>query len=80
MSNDPKKPDTTHRTQDPLQIFNAAFRHLQKGGQRRSPAQTPIVMRRPAQNDGESSVKERALTEAARALACLWNVSTIPIR
>ena len=80
MSNAPKKPDTAHRTQDPLQVFDAAIRHLEQGGQQRSPAQTPIVMRWQAQTDSGSCAKERALTDAARALALLWNVSTIPIR
>ena len=80
MSNSPVNPDAGKRGQDLMKVFDAAFRRLQQGGEHCNPARMPIFPRRQTQDGGDDLDHERALTDAARALAGLWKVSSVLIR
>jgi uncharacterized protein (UPF0210 family) len=75
------KPSVASSPENPRQIFESALSAMQKG-RSRARRGTPIVARRiaiaPAQN--EQATEKRALTDAARALARLWNVSSHLVR
>ena len=75
------KPSGAFSRENPRQIFESALSVMQKG-RGRVHRGTPIVARRvaiaPTQN--EPSTEKRALTDAARALARLWNVSPHLVR
>jgi hypothetical protein len=53
------------------QTFETAIAQIQRGGKPLSRSKTPIFVR---------TTEKRALTEAARALAQLWNISPTLIR
>jgi hypothetical protein len=65
--------------ENPRQIFDSALTVLQKGRGHRG---TPIVARklRIAMTRNEQATEKRALTDAARALARLWNVAPHLVR
>jgi hypothetical protein len=68
---------TTLRTEDPQRTFETAIALLQPG---RNPKQTPIrLQNRPATVD-DPATEKRAVADAARALAHLWNVAPSMIR
>jgi hypothetical protein len=75
MSTNPVKPRATERD-DPRRTFETAISELERKDLL-SLSQKPIFARRAV--DGGSSEKQ-AITDAARALARLWNVSSVPIR
>jgi hypothetical protein len=63
---------------DPRQTFETAITQLQQTKPLRL-SQQPILTRRHTVLSDPFSEKQ-ALTDAARALARLWNVSSVPIR
>jgi hypothetical protein len=63
---------------DPRQTFEAAISQLEQR-EPLSPSQQPIFARRPAVGSDPSSEK-RVVADAARALARLWKVSSVPVR
>ena len=67
--------------ENPRQIFESALSVMQKG-RGRARRGTPIVARRVpiAMTENETATEKRALTDAARALARLWNVSPHIVR
>lgn len=72
---------TASPMENPRQIFESALSVMQKGRGRARRGQ-PIVARRVpiAMTENEPAAEKRALTDAARALARLWNVSARLVR
>jgi len=60
--------------------FETAIAQVQHGGKAIRHAQTPIFVRKPVAVPDDAAAEKRALTEAARALAQLWNISPTLIR
>jgi hypothetical protein len=60
--------------------FETAIAQMQRGPQSLSPSQKPIFIRKQTTMPDESTTEKRALTDAARALAQLWNISPSLIR
>ena len=77
MSTQPTKPRSTERDNS-RRTFETAISQLQQK-ELLSLSQQPIFARRHAVLSDPFSEKQ-ALADAARALARLWNVSSIPIR
>lgn len=77
MSTKPTMPRAAE-PDDPRRTFEAAISQLQQR-EPLSPSQQPIFARRPAGASDPSSEK-RVVADAARALARLWNVSSVPVR
>lgn len=77
MSTQPTKPRATERD-DPRRMFESAISELQQTKPLRL-SQKKIFTRRDAVPSGPLTEKQ-ALRDAARALARLWNVSSVPIR
>jgi hypothetical protein len=77
MSTQPMKPRATERD-DARRTFETALSQLQQR-KLQSLSQQPIFTRDRAGSSDASSEK-RVLADAARALARLWNVSSVPIR
>ena len=75
------KPLGASAMENPRQIFERALSVMQKGRDRAHRG-TPIAARRVpiARNGNEQATEKRALTDAARALARLWNVSPHLVR
>ena len=63
---------------DPRRTFETAISELQQRVHSRK-SQTPIAVR-PNTGAGDSATEKQVLTDAARALARLWNVSPALIR
>jgi len=63
---------------DPRRTFETAISELQRRVHPRK-SRTPIALR-PNTPAGDSAAEKRVLTDAARALARLWNVSPALIR
>ena len=59
--------------------FETAIAQVQPGKAAR-PSQTPIFVRKQVTVPDDAAAEKRALTEAARALAQLWNISPTLIR
>lgn len=76
MSTNPVKPRATERD-DPRRRFETAISELQQKDLLRL-SQKPIFARRAVA--GDRSSEKQAITDAARALARLWNVGSAPIR
>lgn len=57
--------------------FETAFAELQHQGE---PAKAPIAVRNRVITPGDLADEKRALTNAARALAQLWNISPSLVR
>lgn len=72
---------TASPMQNPRQIFESALSVMQKG-RGRARRGKPIVARGVpiAMAENEPATEKRALTDAARALARLWNVSPHLVR
>lgn len=72
---------TASPVENPRQIFENALSAMQKG-RGRAHRGTPIVARGVpiAMTENEPATEKRALTDAARALARLWNVSPHLVR
>lgn len=77
MSTQPIKPRATERD-DARRTFETALSQLQQG-KLQTLSQQPIFARNRAVSSDPSSEK-RVVADAARALARLWNVSSVPIR
>jgi len=77
MSPKPAMPPS-REPDDPRRMFEAAISQLQQP-ETLSPGKQPIFARRPAAGSDPSSEK-RVVADAARALARLWNVSSVPAR
>ncbi len=67
-------PDALRRT------FETAIAQVQQTGKAAQPSQRPIFVRQPVAAPDDVAAEKRALTEAARALAQLWNISPTLIR
>ena len=72
---------TAFPMENPRQIFESALSVMQKG-RGRARRDRPIVARGVpiAMAENEPATEKRALTDAARALARLWNVSPHIVR
>ena len=79
MSTMPAKLGNTRLSEDPRQTFEAAIAQIHGAGKAAVPSRTPIVLRRQAVPSSRDTEK-RAVTDAARALAKLWNLSGTLIR
>jgi hypothetical protein len=79
MSTVPAKLGNTRLAEDPRQTFEAAIAQIHGSGKPAIPSRTPIVVRRQAAPSSLDTEK-RALTDAARALAKLWNLSGTLVR
>ena len=79
MPSKPTKAVSAPASEDSRRSFDAAMAQLQQKD-RRSPSQTPISACRQERLEGDPSAEKRALTDAARALARLWNLSPSLIR
>jgi hypothetical protein len=75
----PTKAVNVPAPEDSRRSFNAAMAQLQQPD-RRKPSQTPIYARSRERAEGDAGVEKRALTDAAKALARLWNLSPSLIR
>ena len=75
------KPLGASPMENPQEIFESALSVVEKG-RGRAYRGTPIAARRVpiARNENEQATEKRALTDAARALARLWNVSPHLVR
>jgi hypothetical protein len=60
--------------------FETAIAQVQHSGKSARPSQSPIFVRKAVAVPDDAAVEKRALTEAARALAQLWNISPTLIR
>jgi hypothetical protein len=60
--------------------FETAIAQVQQPGRAVRPSQTPIFVRKAVVVPDDAAAEKRALTEAARALAQLWNISPRLIR
>jgi len=65
---------------DLRRTFESAIAEVQRGAKPLSPSKTPIFVRKQAFMPKGADAEKRALTEAARALAQLWNISPTLIR
>ena len=77
MLTKPKKPYAEERD-DPRRTFETAISELQRRVHPRK-SQTPIAVR-PNTPERDSATEKQVLSDAARALAQLWNVSPALIR
>jgi hypothetical protein len=59
--------------------FESSIAQVQPGKER-SRANTPIFVRKQTAMPGDPITEKRALTDAARALAQLWNISPTLVR
>jgi hypothetical protein len=73
------KPIDAPQAHDARQTFETALARIQQSGGAHTKSRTPIVVRRQVMPDAQA-VEKRALTDAARALAQLWNISPTLIR
>lgn len=74
------KPIDAPQAHNARRTFETALARIQQSDELPSSSKTPIVVRKqPASLDAQAAEK-RALTEAARALAQLWNISPTLIR
>lgn len=60
--------------------FETAIAKVQHNGKPLSSAQTPIVPRKATALRDDPAAEKQALTDAARALAQLWNISPSLVR
>ena len=65
---------------DLRRTFESAIAQIQPGAKPLSRSKTPIFVRNQAMTPKGPDAEKRALTEAARALAQLWNISPTLIR
>jgi len=79
MSNMLMKSLSASEAHDLRRTFETAIAQIQQGGER-SRSKTPIAVRRQTVLPGDQTAEKRALTDAARALAQLWNISPTLVR
>jgi len=77
MSNMAKKRVDVSSADDLRRTFETAFVQLQR---KEEPANTPIAVRNQAISPDDLAHEKRALNNAARALAQLWNISPSLVR
>jgi hypothetical protein len=80
MSKTPVNPISAPPADALRRTFETAIAQMQQGSQSLSPSQTPIFVRKATTMPDDSSTEKRALKDAARALAQLWNISPSLIR
>ena len=80
MSTVPTKLGNTRLAEDPRQTFEAAIAQIHGAGKPAIASRTPIVVRRQAAAPSSLDIEKRAVTDAARALAKLWNLSGTLVR
>jgi hypothetical protein len=73
---------TAPSAEDSRQKFESAIAQIQQSPQPSAPHRAPIAVRRSPLSAAvhNHATEKRALTEAARALALLWNVSPTRVR
>lgn len=74
------KLENMNSAEDPRRTFETAIAKIQEGEKPRKPSQLPIVVRKQAIAPSHQTAEKRALIDAARALAQLWNVSPTLVR
>jgi hypothetical protein len=79
MSKIANRPLQTPSADDPRRSFESAIAQIQHRGERPL-SQTPIADRGRPPMPGDPGAEKQALTDAARALARLWNVSPALVR
>ena len=80
MSTAAKKEMIASSAEDLRRTFDNALAQIRRRGETQNPYKAPIVVRRPAPAAGDPGDEKRALTDAARALAQLWNISPTLVR
>jgi hypothetical protein len=78
MSTVAKKQMVAASVEDLRQTFDNALAQIRRRGETPNPYKVPIAIRRSA--PGDPVAEKRALTDAARALAQLWNISPTLVR
>jgi hypothetical protein len=79
MSNILPKSLSASEAHDLRRTFETAIAQVQQGKER-CRAKTPIFVRKQTTMPGDPNAEKRALTDAARALAQLWNISPTLVR
>jgi|HubBroStandDraft_3_1064219.scaffolds.fasta_scaffold502892_1 hypothetical protein len=79
MPNILTKPLSASEAHDLRRTFETAIAQIQQGAER-CQSKTPIAPRRQTTMPGDQSAEKRALKDAARALAQLWNISPTLVR
>jgi hypothetical protein len=74
MSNIGMKPIGAPQELDPRRTFEAALAQIRHNGEPRL-SKTPIAVRKQTAMSCAQAAEKQALTDAARALSRLWNVS-----
>jgi hypothetical protein len=80
MSNSATKPTDAPQARDPQRTFQTAIAQIQRSGEPRSHSKIPIAARKQVPTPGDQAAEKRALTDAARALAQLWNIAPALVR
>jgi hypothetical protein len=80
MSNIATKPIPAPQAHDLRRTFETALAQIQHSGEPRGRSKTPIAVRKNAIVLDAQAAEKRALTDAARALAQLWNISPALVR
>ena len=80
MSNLSIKSITAPQAHDQRRTFETALAQIQHSGEPRSRANTSIAVRKHATLPDNQAAEKRALKDAARALAQLWNISPALVR
>ena len=75
-----KKPIETPQAHDLRRTFEDAIAQIQRCGEPRGHSKTPIAVHRQTTEPGDPAAEKRALSDAARALARLWNISPALVR
>jgi hypothetical protein len=79
MSNIAVKPTSTPQAHDLRRTFETALAQVQNGDAPRK-RYMPIAVRKNVTLPDAQATEKRALTDAARALAQLWNISPALVR
>ena len=79
MATTATKPPVLPSADDLRRRFETALETIQQAKRPARLSQTPIVVRKPAATNDQVTEK-RALTDAARALAHLWNIAPTLVR
>ena len=80
MSNIATKPTNAPLAHDARQKFESAIAQIHQSAEPRSGSKTPIAVRKQTAVPDDHGAEKRALTDAARALAQLWNISPALVR
>ena len=80
MSNIAMKPGCPPQALDARRTFETALAQILQSGETRSLSKTPIYCRTQTATAGNPVTEKQALTDAARALAQLWNISPALVR